>query len=132
METCPKCGFDRQPEHDECPKCGIVYEKYLKVVKHQEEQAKRPGRKPISKKDKIALFTVITFIGLIIAILMFNTIMKNMRIQREREAREREKEKIIETFAVSSEEILNQLESLIDKGKLALAEKRSINSIFLF
>ncbi len=37
MQTCPKCGYARQTKDDdffsarECPKCGIVYEKYERV-----------------------------------------------------------------------------------------------------
>ncbi len=30
---CPKCGYERQPKdlapEDECPKCGVIYEKYI-------------------------------------------------------------------------------------------------------
>jgi uncharacterized RDD family membrane protein YckC len=35
FETCPKCNYKRQPEDDEfaskteCPKCGVIYEKFL-------------------------------------------------------------------------------------------------------
>ena len=33
--TCPKCGYVRRPEDSapdyECPKCGVIYEKYLRL-----------------------------------------------------------------------------------------------------
>jgi len=28
MKTCPNCGFQTEPTDTECPKCGIIYEKY--------------------------------------------------------------------------------------------------------
>lgn len=35
METCPKCGYARQPADTapayECPKCGVIYAKYLQA-----------------------------------------------------------------------------------------------------
>jgi hypothetical protein len=30
--SCPKCGFPRQPESNECPKCGIIYDKYEEFI----------------------------------------------------------------------------------------------------
>ena len=29
---CPKCGSERNPGAVECPKCGIIYEKYKKYA----------------------------------------------------------------------------------------------------
>lgn len=33
--NCPKCGFQRQPESNECPKCGILYDKYEDFIKNK-------------------------------------------------------------------------------------------------
>ena len=50
MLRCPKCGFERQPIHDEfispdeCPKCGVIYEKYMEAVsKNSEKHNERPA-----------------------------------------------------------------------------------------
>jgi len=41
MNKCPKCGYERQPGDIECPRCGIVYEKYEAYIvkKRLEEEA---------------------------------------------------------------------------------------------
>jgi len=43
MNKCPKCGYERKPGDIECPRCGIVYEKYeIYITKKQaEEESKR-------------------------------------------------------------------------------------------
>jgi len=40
MKTCPKCGFEDYQGGAECPKCGIIYEKYYNSlgIKEAEEQ----------------------------------------------------------------------------------------------
>lgn len=75
------------------------------------------------KRGKIILFAVISLSTLIIGFPVFNKIMENKRIERQQKLEEREKRKVMETFATNSEEILSQLELLIDEGKFALAEK---------
>lgn len=49
MTVCPKCGYTRRPEDQapdyECPKCGIVYAKYLehlRIKNSVEETAPQP------------------------------------------------------------------------------------------
>lgn len=32
MAKCPKCNYERKPNDIECPRCGIVYEKYERYV----------------------------------------------------------------------------------------------------
>ena len=122
MATCPKCGYKRHQE-DECPKCGIVYEKYLNIINKEKTQAKRSYRKPLNNKDKIVVITLITFLALIIGISVYNLIVDKMRLQREEDLRKSEEAKIIDTFAVNSEEICAHLEALIDQGKFDLAKK---------
>lgn len=53
VRTCPKCGYQRQPgeqapEH-ECPRCGVIYEKYLSVQGRQANPADRPARTKTGK-----------------------------------------------------------------------------------
>ena len=39
MMICPKCQHEQNPENSECPKCGIVFEKYFKhQIAHQNEK----------------------------------------------------------------------------------------------
>lgn len=42
--NCPKCGFPRQPESNECPKCGILFDKYEDFIKNKRTE---PVRKVI-------------------------------------------------------------------------------------
>ncbi len=36
---CPKCRSERGPGDDECPNCGIIYEKYLKIMARRARHA---------------------------------------------------------------------------------------------
>jgi|GEM_PF-504591 len=36
-QTCPKCGFNRDPKSTECPKCGIIFEKYEQIQKRKQQ-----------------------------------------------------------------------------------------------
>ena len=46
MKVCPKCGHERQPKDDdfvpgnECPKCGILYDKFLEMQRQLRENEK--------------------------------------------------------------------------------------------
>ena len=38
MTICPKCGFENpQPEATECPKCGLVYAKFLNAQRNERQ-----------------------------------------------------------------------------------------------
>ena len=52
--SCPKCGFPRQPGSDECPNCGIIYDKYKKHTKREQTEGVR-NVEDEKKKDKIEL-----------------------------------------------------------------------------
>ncbi len=56
--NCPKCGFPRQPESNECPKCGIIYDKYGKNSRSRqaEDVQEVPAEKIKEKKERIKLF----------------------------------------------------------------------------
>ena len=38
MMLCPKCQHEQNPANQECPKCGIVFEKYFKIQKAQQNK----------------------------------------------------------------------------------------------
>jgi len=42
MKNCPKCGFEDYGEGTECPKCGIIYEKYYKSLEIKEAEDQTP------------------------------------------------------------------------------------------
>ena len=52
--SCPKCGFPRQPGSFECPKCGIIYDKYQKYSKSEPTQNVRKVEGE-NKKEKIEI-----------------------------------------------------------------------------
>ncbi len=66
--TCKKCGYDRKPEDTapeyECPKCGIIYDKYNPTPK-----AGNPGIQTGSNQaqmadvKKVRLFIALIFIA---------------------------------------------------------------------
>jgi len=37
MKTCPNCGFQSEPTDRECPKCGIIYEKWEAIGARKKE-----------------------------------------------------------------------------------------------
>lgn len=54
VRTCPKCGYQRQPgeqtpEH-ECPRCGVIYEKYQSVQGRQVNTPDRPASRQTRTK----------------------------------------------------------------------------------
>ena len=42
MKNCPKCGFEDYGEGAECPKCGIIYEKYYNSLGITEAEDRTP------------------------------------------------------------------------------------------
>lgn len=42
MRNCPKCGFEDYEGGAECPKCGIIYEKYYKSLGIKEAEDQTP------------------------------------------------------------------------------------------
>ncbi|MDY6792868.1 MAG: hypothetical protein SWH54_16510 [Thermodesulfobacteriota bacterium] len=42
MRTCPKCGFEDYQGGPECPKCGIIYEKYYNSLGITETEDQTP------------------------------------------------------------------------------------------
>ncbi|EMS81448.1 hypothetical protein [Desulfotignum phosphitoxidans] len=50
--SCPKCGHIKAITELECPKCGIVYEKYEKLQNRRKEEAKLAKEQEAIKKEK--------------------------------------------------------------------------------
>lgn len=49
MNTCPKCGFSIGSEISECPQCGVIIEKFLKMQhRRKEDQQIPPSTSPES------------------------------------------------------------------------------------
>ena len=42
MKNCPKCGFEDHEEGTECPRCGIIYEKYYSLLGIKEAENQTP------------------------------------------------------------------------------------------
>lgn len=55
MVNCPKCGYTRTPKDDEfiseqeCPRCGIVYEKFIKNVYRIDNRIDLNGKSEVDK-----------------------------------------------------------------------------------
>lgn len=56
--NCSKCGFPRRPESNECPKCGIIYDKYEEFIKSKqtEDVQKVSVEKKREKKELVKVF----------------------------------------------------------------------------
>ena len=57
MKNCPKCGFEDYEEGAECPKCGIIYEKYynslgIKEAEDQEPQEEEQSEEPQQDEEE--------------------------------------------------------------------------------
>ena len=67
--NCPKCGFPRQPESNECPKCGILYDKYEDFIKNKRTEG---VRKVIieEKTEKLLLSDLITIQNPVLAMIL--------------------------------------------------------------
>ncbi len=66
MTECPKCKYVRQPNDTECPRCGIVYDKYKKNTKKIKSNKNRPGiSSSVVKKanNKHTLVLIASIIG---------------------------------------------------------------------
>ena len=57
MKVCPKCGYARSPDDTapkyECPKCGIVYEKFLSASKAINEPKRNQVTPPVSSRSSL-------------------------------------------------------------------------------
>ena len=56
--NCPKCGFPRQPESNECPKCGILFDKYEDFIKSKRTEGVRKVivEEKTEKKETVKIF----------------------------------------------------------------------------
>jgi len=51
---CPECGFEQPERNSECPKCGIVFEKYRDLEHAPEIKGHEPLRKvPVTKEKEV-------------------------------------------------------------------------------
>jgi len=55
--TCPKCGFQPPGKTDECPKCGIVIDKYIKLIDNGLIGASLKNQPAVLGADKQAFVT---------------------------------------------------------------------------
>lgn len=58
---CPKCGFQQTDQTKECPKCGIIFDKYIQLNKNRSTVASLKGRITESKIDKKAFIKDLFF-----------------------------------------------------------------------
>lgn len=89
MTFCPKCGHERQPKEDdivpkgECPKCGIVYEKYAEIQRRRNEEEasvytnKWANKESRKRKAVIFKYFFLSFMVGFIGMIIFN---KNIHI----------------------------------------------------
>lgn len=56
--NCPKCGQPRQSDSNECPNCGIIYDKYEEFIKRKQTEDVRKVRveKKREKKELVKIF----------------------------------------------------------------------------
>lgn len=52
---CPKCGFKREPDDIECPRCGIIYSKYKGAEKKRNQNI--ASKQPPAKKTNLTKCT---------------------------------------------------------------------------
>jgi len=50
--SCPKCEFKRNPGAVECPRCGIIFEKYEQIQKRKAQEAKDEKAKQEEAKQE--------------------------------------------------------------------------------
>jgi hypothetical protein len=58
---CPKCGFQPIKQTDECPKCGIIFHKYLKLIKNSSSVVSFKNQTTENKIDKTAFIKELFF-----------------------------------------------------------------------
>jgi hypothetical protein len=58
---CPKCGFQQTGQTEECPKCGIIFDKYIKLNKDRSTVASFKGQITEPKIDKNAFLNDLLF-----------------------------------------------------------------------
>jgi len=51
MKECPRCGFEDHGEGSECPQCGIIYEKYYKLMA-KKEAGEEPAHEEEEKEEE--------------------------------------------------------------------------------
>jgi hypothetical protein len=63
MDTmkCPKCGFQPIEQIDECPKCGIIVHKYLKLIENSSSVVSFKSQTAQNESDKTAFIKELFF-----------------------------------------------------------------------
>lgn len=58
---CPKCGFQQTDQAQDCPRCGIIFDKYIKLneIRSRVPSFRKPAAEP--KIDKIAFIQDLFF-----------------------------------------------------------------------
>lgn len=49
---CPKCSFEQTDQNSECPKCGVIFEKYLKLIENHSDAAYSSRQCSATKRPK--------------------------------------------------------------------------------
>ena len=58
---CPKCGFQQINQTEECPKCGIIFDKYIKLIKNRSSVVSLKSQTAVNKIDKKAFIKDLFF-----------------------------------------------------------------------
>ena len=58
---CPKCDFEQINQTEECPKCGIIFDKYLKLIKNRSRVVPLKSQTAVNKIDKEAFIKDLFF-----------------------------------------------------------------------
>jgi len=58
---CPKCDFEQINQTEECPKCGIIFDKYLKLIKNRSRVVSLKSQTAVNKIDKKAFIKDLFF-----------------------------------------------------------------------
>jgi hypothetical protein len=49
---CPKCGFEQPGQNPECPKCGVIFDKYLKFIGNGSSLSSMKNKTPVISDAK--------------------------------------------------------------------------------